>query len=270
MRSLAARARATPARDARGRVVRHAAAVVAGRERSAHAGPARRARAITDDDGLTGVDRTFRRTPEPTPHAMGQKREATVEVAFTESEKECLVRLVKELQKQGAEGDKVRGVEPSSPPPGVFCFSTFAISPSRGRAARAEPLPPPPCPRAPSAIPAPPSHHPGRVQGLAQGDAEGRASDVARPRAARLGRPGGVRGLGLDEGRGVGGARAAPPRVVAVGRAQGRVVGVAGGPARGGGSARGSVVARRPHAGARVVRRDVRASPELPPRLGAE
>ena len=49
-----------------------------------------------------------------------------VEVAFTESEKECLVRLVKELQKQGAEGDKVRGVEPSSPPPGVFCFSTFA------------------------------------------------------------------------------------------------------------------------------------------------
>jgi hypothetical protein len=55
---------------------------------------------------------------------MGQKREATVEVAFTESEKECLVRLVKELQRQGAEGDKVRGVEPSSPPRAWFFYQT--------------------------------------------------------------------------------------------------------------------------------------------------
>ena len=39
---------------------------------------------------------------------MGQKREQTIEVEFTEADKECLVRLVKELVAKGAEGDKVR------------------------------------------------------------------------------------------------------------------------------------------------------------------
>lgn len=39
---------------------------------------------------------------------MGQKRELTIEVKFTEADKECLARLVKELQKVGAEGSKVR------------------------------------------------------------------------------------------------------------------------------------------------------------------
>ena len=39
---------------------------------------------------------------------MGQKRELTVEVAFTEADKECLARLVKDLVKLGAKTDKVR------------------------------------------------------------------------------------------------------------------------------------------------------------------
>ena len=34
---------------------------------------------------------------------MGQKRELKIEVRFTEADKECLARLVKELQKVGAE-----------------------------------------------------------------------------------------------------------------------------------------------------------------------
>ena len=52
---------------------------------------------------------TTHRTDE---HAarMGQKRELTIEVKFTEADKECLARLVKELQKVGAEGSKVRAV----------------------------------------------------------------------------------------------------------------------------------------------------------------
>lgn len=41
---------------------------------------------------------------------MGQKRELKIEVRFTEADKECLARLVKELQKVGAEGSKVRAV----------------------------------------------------------------------------------------------------------------------------------------------------------------
>ena len=46
--------------------------------------------------------------------AMGQKREQTIEVEFTEADKECLVRLVKELVAKGAQGDKVRrGISPS-------------------------------------------------------------------------------------------------------------------------------------------------------------
>jgi hypothetical protein len=45
---------------------------------------------------------------------MGQKREQTIEVEFTEADKECLVRLVKELVAKGAQGDKVRrGISPS-------------------------------------------------------------------------------------------------------------------------------------------------------------
>ena len=39
---------------------------------------------------------------------MGQKRELTVEVAFTEADKACLARLVKDLVKLGAKTDKVR------------------------------------------------------------------------------------------------------------------------------------------------------------------
>ena len=39
---------------------------------------------------------------------MGQKRELTAEVAFTEADKECLARLVKDLVKLGAKTDQVR------------------------------------------------------------------------------------------------------------------------------------------------------------------
>ena len=39
---------------------------------------------------------------------MGQKRELTDEVAFTEADKECLARLVKDLVKLSAKTDKVR------------------------------------------------------------------------------------------------------------------------------------------------------------------
>jgi hypothetical protein len=38
---------------------------------------------------------------------MGQKREKTMDVEFTEADKESLARIVKELQKMGATGDKV-------------------------------------------------------------------------------------------------------------------------------------------------------------------
>lgn len=38
---------------------------------------------------------------------MGQKRELTVEVAFTEADGACLARLVKDLVKLGAKTDKV-------------------------------------------------------------------------------------------------------------------------------------------------------------------
>ena len=39
---------------------------------------------------------------------MGQKRELTVEVAFTEADKECLARLVQEPVKRGARTDTAR------------------------------------------------------------------------------------------------------------------------------------------------------------------
>jgi hypothetical protein len=39
---------------------------------------------------------------------MGQKRELTVEVTFTEADKDCLARLVKDLVKLSAKTDKVR------------------------------------------------------------------------------------------------------------------------------------------------------------------
>ena len=52
---------------------------------------------------------------------MGQKRELKIEVKFTEADKECLARLVKELQKVGAEGSKVRAVPRTQTPP----FGTF-------------------------------------------------------------------------------------------------------------------------------------------------
>ena len=46
---------------------------------------------------------------------MGQKRERTIDLAsFGDGDKECLVRLVKELAKEGATGDKVRPSPPSA------------------------------------------------------------------------------------------------------------------------------------------------------------
>lgn len=47
--------------------------------------------------------------------SMGQKREKTMEVTFTEADKESLVRIVKELQKMGAKGAKVRTRRPKVP-----------------------------------------------------------------------------------------------------------------------------------------------------------
>ena len=47
--------------------------------------------------------------------AKGQKRERTIDLAsFGDGDKECLVRLVKELAKEGATGDKVRPSPPSA------------------------------------------------------------------------------------------------------------------------------------------------------------
>jgi hypothetical protein len=85
---------------------------------------------------------------------MGQKREQTIEVEFTEADKECLVRLVKELVAKGAQGDKVRR----------------GISPSQKDGSPRQQL------RHPIPEPA------GRLQGMAQGDAEGSVEDQARSR----------------------------------------------------------------------------------------
>ena len=55
--------------------------------------------------------RDGRRVPSALPSAldaMGQKRELTVEVTFTEADKDCLARLVKDLVKLSAKTDKVR------------------------------------------------------------------------------------------------------------------------------------------------------------------
>jgi len=59
-----------------------------------------------------GADQTRRRRrllrrPLRLPAKMGQKRETSLAVEFVEADKECLVRLVKELAKEGAAGDKV-------------------------------------------------------------------------------------------------------------------------------------------------------------------
>jgi len=50
---------------------------------------------------------------------MGQKRELTIEVAFTEADKECLARLVKDLVKLDAKTNKVRAHPPHRPDFGV-------------------------------------------------------------------------------------------------------------------------------------------------------
>ena len=52
---------------------------------------------------------------------MGQKRELKIEVRFTEADKECLARLVKELQKVGAEDPRCAPSHRSQTPP----FGTF-------------------------------------------------------------------------------------------------------------------------------------------------
>lgn len=111
---------------------------------------------------------------------MGQKRELNLEVTFTETDKECLARLVKDLVKLGAKTSKVCCLcvigRPSKKTVYPLCFLHFFLGEVMADTTRIL------TPRtltlqySPPLLPFPS----GRLQGMAQSDAERPQTHVAR------------------------------------------------------------------------------------------